>query len=148
MQGVLEGIRVDYFKRGTVQYEPDCQPGRIEPITTHALLHSMSLPSSFLPSPPDPAFRQPFTIAALLPLYSLYHVLAVLAILPHTFILKLALLPILLWQAWECAVGLDFAAGLANLFGLESSARLRHFNFMFVVRFLWSNIPLLSLLFH
>jgi hypothetical protein len=95
----------------------------------------MSFPSAFLPSPPDPASRQPFTTAAFLPLYSLHYVLAVLAILPHTFILKLALLPILLWQAWECAVGLDFSAGLANLFGLESTARLRHFNFMFVVRF-------------
>jgi len=30
-------------------------------------------------------------------------------------------------------VGLDFSAGLANLFRLESSARLHHFNFMFVV---------------
>jgi hypothetical protein len=99
----------------------------------------MSFPSSFLPSPPDPASRQPFTTAAFLPLFSLYYVLAVLAILPHTFILKLALLPILLWQAWQCAVGLDFSAGLANLFGLESSARLRHFNFMFVVRFSWSS---------
>jgi hypothetical protein len=95
----------------------------------------MSFPSAFLPSPPDPASRQPFTTAAFLPLYSLHYVLAVLAILPHTFILKLALLPILLWQAWKCATGLDFSAGLANLFGLESSARVNQFNFMFVVRF-------------
>ncbi|KAI0267582.1 hypothetical protein BGY98DRAFT_1084602 [Russula aff. rugulosa BPL654] len=93
----------------------------------------MSFPSAFLPSPPDPASRQPFTTAAFLPLYSLHYVLAVLAILPHTFILKLALLPILLWQAWKCATGLDFSAGLANLFGLESSARVNQFNFMFVV---------------
>jgi hypothetical protein len=44
----------------------------------------MSFPSAFLPSPPDLASRQPFTTAAFLPLYSLYYVLAVLAILPHT----------------------------------------------------------------
>ena len=100
----------------------------------------MSFPSTFLPSPPDPASRQPFTAAAFLPLYSLFYVLAVLSILPHTSILKLALLPILLWHAWKCAVGLDFAAGLANLFGLESSDRLRHFNFMFVVRFYESSL--------
>jgi hypothetical protein len=98
-------------------------------------LYSMSFPSAFLPSPPDPASRQPFTTAAFLPLFSLLYVLAVLAILPHTFILKLALLPILLWQDWKCAVGLDLSIGLANLLGIESSARLRYFNFLFVVRF-------------
>jgi len=64
----------------------------------------------------------------------------VLAILPHTFIFKLALLPVVLWQVWKCAVGLDFGVGLANVFGLESSARLRHYNFVFVVRFLLSGI--------
>jgi hypothetical protein len=95
----------------------------------------MPFPSAFLPSPPDPASRQPFTTAAFLPLYSLHYVLAVLAILPHTFVLKLALLPILLWQAWKCAVGLDLSVGLANLLGIESSARLRYLNFLFVVRF-------------
>ena len=95
----------------------------------------MSFSSAFLPSPPDPASRQPFTTAAFLPLYSLLYVLAVLSILPHTFILKLALLPILLWQDWKCAVGLDLSAGLANLLGIESSTRLRYFNFLFVVRF-------------
>ena len=95
----------------------------------------MSFPSAFLPSPPDPASRQPFTNAAFLPLYSLYYVLAVLAILPHTFILKLALLPIILWQAWKCAVVLDLSVGLANLLGIESSARLRYLNFSLVVRF-------------
>ena len=98
-------------------------------------LYSMFFPSAFLPSPPDPASRQPFTTVAFLPLYSLYYVLAVLAILPHTFMLKLALLPIVLWQAWKCAVGLDLSVGLANLLGIESSVRLRYFNFLFVVRF-------------
>lgn len=83
---------------------------------------------------PDPASRQPFTNAAFFPLYSSHYVLAVLAILPHTFILKLALLPIILWQAWKCTVGLDFAVGMANSMGVESS-RLRHFNFLYVVRF-------------
>ena len=95
----------------------------------------MSFLSAFLPVPPDPASRQPFTTAAFLSLYSLHYVLAVLAILPRTFVLKLALLPIILWKAWTCAVGFDFGAALANLFGLESSDRVRHFNFMFVVRY-------------
>ena len=71
----------------------------------------------------DPTSRQSFTTAAFLPLFSFHYVLAVLA-----FILIYALLPILLWQPWKCAVGLDFSAGLPNLFGLESSARLSHFN--------------------
>jgi hypothetical protein len=95
----------------------------------------MFFPSPFLLSPPDPAARQPFTTAAFLPLYFLYYVLAVLAILPRTFILKLALLPIFLWQVWKCTTGLDFSAGLAISLGLESPDRLRHFNFVFVVRF-------------
>jgi len=56
----------------------------------------------------------------------------VLAILPHTFILKLALLPILLWQAWNCAVGLDVSVVLANSLGLENSARLHHGNLSLV----------------
>ena len=90
----------------------------------------MSFPSPFLP---DPASRQPFTTAAFLPLYSLHYVLAVLAILPRTFILKLALLPILLWQVWKCATGLDLSAGLAISLGLESPARVRAYNFGFLV---------------
>ena len=103
--------------------------------TADTIFYVMSFPSAFLPSLPDPASRQPFTTAAFLPLYSLHYVLAVLAILPHTSILKLALLPTVLWQAWKCAVGLDLSVGLGNLLGLESSARLRYFNFLFVVRF-------------
>ncbi len=100
----------------------------------------MCFPFAFLPNPPDPASRQPFTTAAFLSLYSLYYVLAVLAILPRTFILKLALLPIFLWQAWNCAVGFDLSTGLAGSLGFESSARLRHWNFAFVVRFFSSDI--------
>jgi len=94
----------------------------------------MSIPSAFFSNLPDPTSRQPFTAAAFLPLYACHYVLAVLAILPHTFILKLALLPVILWQAWNCAVGLDFSAGVAKSLGLESSARVNHWNFAYVVR--------------
>ena len=107
----------------------------------------MSFPSTFFPSLPDPASRQPFTNSAILPLHLLYYALAVLAILPHTFILKLALLPVILWQAWKCAVGLDLSLGLANSMGLESPARLVSLNNLFVVRFghrPLSHFPLLS----
>lgn len=96
---------------------------------------TMSFPSSFLPSPPDPTSRQPFTNAAILHLNLLYYILAVLTILPHTFILKLVLLPIILWQTWKCAAGLDFSLGFANSLGLEVSAGLSHLNNLFVVQF-------------
>ena len=51
--------------------------------------------------PPTPASRRPLTTAAFLRLYSLYRVLAVLAILPRTLILKLAFFPSILWQVWK-----------------------------------------------
>ena len=73
-------------------------------------------------------------VAFLIP-YSLHYVLAVLAILPHTFILKLAFFPIVMWQAWKCAVERDVSVVMANLLGFESSARLRHWNYTLVVRF-------------
>jgi hypothetical protein len=103
---------------------------------SHALIVLLTLYSMF----PDPTSRQPYTAAAFLPLFTCHYVLAVLAILPHTFILKLALLPVILWQAWNCAVGLDLSAGVANSLGLESSGRVRHLNFAFVVRFLVTHI--------
>jgi hypothetical protein len=90
--------------------------------------------SAFFPDPPDPTSRQPFTTAAFLPLCACNYILAVLAILPHTYILKLALLPVILWQAWNCAVGLDFSAGLAKSLGRESADRINHWNFAYVVR--------------
>src|SRR6266436_6117568 len=95
----------------------------------------MSFLSVFLPSPPDAPARQPFTTVALLVPYSLHYVLAVLAILPHTFILKLALFPIVLWQAWKWAVERDVSIAMANSLGFESSARLRHWNLALAVRF-------------
>jgi hypothetical protein len=52
----------------------------------------------------NPALCQPFTTAAFLPLFSCYYALTVLAILPHTYIFKLSLLPIIIWQTWYCAV--------------------------------------------
>jgi len=116
---------------------------------THALSehgtfipYPMHFPSVIFPPPPDPALRQPFTTAAILPLYSCHFLLAVLAILPYTFILRLALVPIILWQTWNCAVVLDFSAGLARFLGLESSDRLNHWNFAYVVR------STMSFLFH
>lgn len=95
----------------------------------------MSILSAFVPSLPDLAARQPITAAAFLVPYSLHYLLAVLAILPHTFNLKVALFPVILWQSWKCAVERDVSVALANTLGFESSARLRHWNFALVVRF-------------
>jgi hypothetical protein len=95
----------------------------------------MTFLTALLSSPPDLAARQPFTTAAFLVPYSLHYVLAVLAILPHTFILKVALFPIVMWQAWKCVVERDVSVALANSLGFESSARLRHWNFALAVRF-------------
>ncbi|KAI0295314.1 hypothetical protein B0F90DRAFT_1638220 [Multifurca ochricompacta] len=93
------------------------------------------LPSVFLlfPNPPDPSLRQPFAPAATLPLVLSHYVLAVLAILPNTFIFKLSLLPIILWQAWCCAVKLDFSMWLAQQVGVRNADRLSFWNLAFVV---------------
>jgi hypothetical protein len=85
-------------------------------------------------TPPDPALRQPFTGAAFLPLHSFYYAMAVLVILPHTFILRLSLLPFVYWQAWKCATGLNFSAGLTLSLGVKNGERLNHWNFAYVVR--------------
>jgi hypothetical protein len=94
--------------------------------------------SEYLPNPPDPTSRQPFTTSAFLPLWACHYLLAVLAILPHTYTLRLAMVPVMLWQALNCAVGLDFSAGVAKSLGRDVD-RLNHWNFAYGVR-----IPFLS----
>ena len=98
-------------------------------------------------TPPDPALRQPFTGAAFFPLQASYYAMAVLVILPHTFIPRLSLLPFVYWQAWKCAVGLNFSAGLALSLGVKNGERLNHWGFAYVVRLLsFVNVPLMYLL--
>jgi len=89
-------------------------------------------------TPPDPALRQPLTGGAIFLFFSLYYAMAVLAILPHTVIIKLSLLPFVVWQAWRCATGMNFAAGLALAMGNDNGERLNHWNFAYVVRSLSS----------
>ena len=62
--------------------------------------------------------------------------MAILVILPHTFILRLSLLPFVFWQAWKCAFGLSFSAGLTLFLGVKNGDRLNHWNFAYVVRLL------------
>ena len=83
---------------------------------------------------PNHPLRQPLTLAAVSPLLLSYFVQAVLTILPDTFIFKLLLLPFILWQAWRCAVGLDFGAFLTQLLGHQGTDRVAFWNLMFVVR--------------
>ena len=89
-------------------------------------------------TPPDLALRQPLTGAAFFPFYLTYYAMAVLVIIPHTFIIRLSLLPFALWQAWKCAVGLDFSASLALSLGIENGERLNYLNLIYVVRLLSS----------
>lgn len=81
-----------------------------------------------------PVVRQPLTFVAVFPLFLGYYAQAALAILPNTFIFRFLLLPFILWQAWECAIGLDCAVLWAQFLGRESSDRFRWSNLAFVVR--------------
>jgi len=100
-------------------------------LTDHPFQHTMFIPPAY---PPDPSARQPLTVAAVLPLYACHYLLAVLAILPHTYVLRVAFVPVVLWQAWYCAVGLDFSAGVARSLGRDGVGRLNQWNYGYVVR--------------
>jgi hypothetical protein len=95
----------------------------------------MFTPSAILPTLPDPALRQSFTIAAVLPLILSFYALAVLTLLPRTYVIKLALIPFIVWKSWNCAVGLNYSTSVAQFLGLESADRINHCNFAYVVRF-------------
>jgi hypothetical protein len=86
-----------------------------------------------LPSPTDLSRRQQFTLTAILPLLLSKYAMAVLAILPNTFILKLSLLPLVVWQAWTCVVGLDLSMWIASLLGHRSADRTSFWNYIFAV---------------
>jgi len=86
---------------------------------------------------PDPTLRQPLTLTAVTPLFLSYHAMAVLSILPNTFILKLSILPFIIWQAWSCAMGLNLSAALAGWLGLQSADQHNFANIGFVVGATW-----------
>ena len=58
------------------------------------------------------------------------HAHAVMAILPGTFWLRVALLPVTAWLVWTSAVTLDFSQYLASAFGLSNALRIRFLNFI------------------
>lgn len=90
---------------------------------------------------PDLSLRQP-SVTALILLFLTYYALAVLAVLPNTFLLKLLLQPIFLWRAWRCVADVDLAAWLAQSLGLkpEIAVRLHLFNSTLAVRLLFTTI--------
>ena len=92
---------------------------------------------------PDLALLQPLTLAALSPLLLSYHVQAVLAILPNTFIFRLLLLPYILWQVWKCTTEFDHhdAALFAQLLGHRRTDRVTFCSFIHVVRYFSTLIP-------
>ncbi|KAI0267677.1 hypothetical protein BC834DRAFT_822135 [Gloeopeniophorella convolvens] len=89
--------------------------------------------AAYLPNPPDPTRRVPTTIAAFGPLFLSYNVLSVLVLLPHTRLLRISILPFVLWQAWKCAIGLNYAEGLAQSLGLPNGDRMNCWNFAYVI---------------
>jgi hypothetical protein len=90
----------------------------------------------------DLTLRQPLTAAAVFPVLLCHYALAVLAILPNTFIFKLFLLPFILWQAWRCAVGYDMAAISAHMAGSQSTNGFGGANIFLVVRSFSRSCPL------
>ncbi|KAH9170114.1 hypothetical protein EDB89DRAFT_2244289 [Lactarius sanguifluus] len=55
-----------------------------------------------------------------------------MAILPGTFWLRIALLPVTEWLVWNSAVTLDLSQYLATMFGLSNALRLSFLNVIFV----------------
>ncbi|KAI0290548.1 hypothetical protein B0F90DRAFT_1824932 [Multifurca ochricompacta] len=87
--------------------------------------------STLFPDLPDPAPPQPFSIAAVSPLFLSYYALGVLAILPNTFFLRVSLLPFIVWQARE-SIGLDISPWLGQKLGIETRDGLVFWHFAFV----------------
>jgi hypothetical protein len=94
----------------------------------------MNLLSSYIQNLPDASLRKPLTLTDVVPVVLCYYAHAVMAMLPYTFGLRVALLPFTLWLAWNSAVTLDVAQYLSNTLGVASNPlRISHLNFVWVV---------------
>ncbi|KAH9168363.1 hypothetical protein EDB89DRAFT_1855643 [Lactarius sanguifluus] len=80
---------------------------------------------------PDLSLRHSSAVA-LIPLSLTYYALGVLAILPNTFLFRLLLQPVFLWQAWGCITNINFSAWLAQSLGLQNSDSLALWNSSFM----------------
>ncbi|KAH9038805.1 hypothetical protein EDB85DRAFT_1932291 [Lactarius pseudohatsudake] len=86
---------------------------------------------------PGTSHRKELTPADIAPVILCYYAHAVMAILPGTFWLRIALLPVTEWLVWNSAVTLDLAQYLATMFGLSNALRLSFLNVIFVL-LLWA----------
>ncbi|KAI0042860.1 hypothetical protein FA95DRAFT_1547023 [Auriscalpium vulgare] len=98
---------------------------------------------------PDPAQRVPLTPRALAPLFALYYLQAVLVLLPHTRVLRVALLPPIFYLAYTAAVTQDFARGVIAVFPVLDPERVVCWNYAYVIAtmvialraFEWACVP-------
>ncbi|KAI0033617.1 hypothetical protein K488DRAFT_47289 [Vararia minispora EC-137] len=83
--------------------------------------------------PPDANFRQPLSRYGfeVIPFFTCLYVHALLVMLPHTRVIRVALLPITLWQAYYVITCLDYAQTAAPLFSIIGipSERITYLNF-------------------
>ena len=88
---------------------------------------------AYLPGFPDASLRRALTLTDIVPVILCYYVHAVLAIVPNTYWLRVALLPVTEWFVWNVAVTLDFSKYLASTLGLENPVRVSFLNMAFDV---------------
>jgi len=80
---------------------------------------------------PDASLRRGLTLTDVAPVILCYYAHAVMAMLPGTYWLRVALLPVTEMFVWYSAVTFDFSQYLAGPFGLENSLRLGFLDMMF-----------------
>ena len=88
---------------------------------------------AYIPGFPDASLRRALTLTDIVPVILCYYVHAVLAIVPNTYWLRVALLPVTEWFVWNAAVTLDFSKYLAGTLGLENPVRVSFLNMAFDV---------------
>ncbi|KAI9443868.1 hypothetical protein H4582DRAFT_1042651 [Lactarius indigo] len=81
--------------------------------------------------------RKELTLADIAPIILCYYAHAVMAMLPCTFWLRIALLHLTEWLVWNSAVTLDLSQYLASMFGLSDALRVSFLNVIFVL-LLWA----------
>jgi len=86
---------------------------------------------TYIPGFPDASLRRALTLTDIAPIILCYYAHAVLAILPNTYWLRVALLPVTEWFVWHAAVTLDFSKYLAGTLGLENPVRVSFLNMAF-----------------
>ena len=96
---------------------------------------------AYIPGFPDASLRRALTLTDIIPVILCYYVHAVLAIVPNTYWLRVALLPVTEWFVWNAAVTLDFSKYLASTLGLENPVRVSFLNMAFDVSVSSSTFP-------